>query len=133
MVKFCLGRLGRGQSPLNVGTKIVKIGQGLSPDHRAQSLDKYGNIAIYCSLFASEKNSFLLFSRKLNVLDSMLLHRTYINVAFAHILLHGKGLYDLQGQSYEFRKMTLLVCKNIKKTFFAIFSKTKRFSVYVDS
>ena len=63
----------------------------------------------------------------------MLLHSTYINVAIAHILLHRKSLYDLQGQSYEFRKMTLRVYKNIKKSFFAIFSKTKRFSVYVDS
>ena len=63
----------------------------------------------------------------------MLLHSTYINVAIAHILLHRKCLYDLQEQSYEFRKMTLLACMNIKKSFFAIFSKTKRFSVYVDS
>ena len=61
----------------------------------------------------------------------MLLHRTYINVAIAHILLYGKSLYDLQGRSYEFRQMTLLAY--IKKSFFAIFSKTKRFSVYVYS
>ena len=37
----------------------------------------------------------------------MLLHSTYINVAIAHILLYGKSLYDLQGPSYEFRKITL--------------------------
>ena len=61
----------------------------------------------------------------------MLLYSIYIDMAIAHILLYGKSLYNLQGRSYEFRQMTLLA--HIKKSFFAIFSKTKRFSVYVDS
>ena len=83
------------------------------------------------SLFAWGKKQFLRFSRKLSILALILLHSTYINVHITHILLHRKTLYDLQGPSYEFRKMTLFA--HVKKWFFAIFSKTKRFRLYVAS
>ena len=77
------------------------------------------------------KNSFLRFSRKLSILALILLHSIYINVHIAHILLYRKTLSDLQGPSYEFRKMTLFAY--VKKWFFAIFSKSKGFSIYVAS
>ena len=83
------------------------------------------------TLFAWGVKQFLRFSQKLSTKDHMLLHRTYINVAIAHILLYGKSLYDLPGPSYEFRKITLFAY--VKKSFFAIFSKSKRFSLYVAS
>ena len=59
------------------------------------------------------KNGFLRFSRKLSTLDHMLLYSTYINMATAHILLYKTSLYDLQGPSYEFRKITQLA--HVKK------------------
>ena len=49
-----------------------------------------------------DKNSFLRFSRKVTILDYMLLHNSYINVAIAVILLGRKSLYDLQGLREDF-------------------------------
>ena len=43
--------------------------------------------------------SFWRFSQKLSILEYMLLHNSYINVAIAHILVCLKRLYDHQGRS----------------------------------
>ena len=77
------------------------------------------------------KNSFLRFSRKLSILVHMLLCKTYINMAIAHILHRKKSFYDLQVPIYEFPKITLFAY--VEKSFFAIFSKSKRFRRYVAS
>ena len=48
------------------------------------------------------KNRFLRFSRKISILDPMLLHNTNINVAIAHILVSRKRLYELPKRIWNF-------------------------------
>ena len=49
-----------------------------------------------------KKSVFLAISRQMSILDHMLLHKLYINVAIANILLYSKSLYDLQKRRYDF-------------------------------
>ena len=58
------------------------------------------------ALIADEKISFSRFSRKLTVLDHMLLHNSYINVTIAHILVYRKCLYDLPEPKSYFHEYT---------------------------
>ena len=51
---------------------------------------------------------FLVINPKLGVLSHMLLHKSYINMAIANILLYQKGFYDLHRPRYGF------VTKNLK-------------------
>ena len=49
----------------------------------------------------AQKISFLAISPKLSILDHMLLHKLYINMAIANILLGSTSLYDLPGPKYK--------------------------------
>ena len=47
------------------------------------------------------KISFLAISSKITILGHMLLHKLYINVAIANILLYPKSFYDLPEPKYQ--------------------------------
>ena len=59
--------------------------------------------------------SFLRISQKVRILDHMLLHKLYINVAIAHILVYSKSLYDLPGSSQVFSLISRYASKGVAK------------------
>ena len=48
-----------------------------------------------------QKISFSRISQEISVLEHMLLHESYINMAIANILVYSKSLYDLRRPKYE--------------------------------
>ena len=66
------------------------------------------NIDTLCNfLLAEAKIGFSPISLKISTFGHMLLHKSYINVAVANILLYWKSLYDLQRPRYEFLTLAL--------------------------
>ena len=53
--------------------------------------------------FASldQKISFSRISQEISILEHMLLHKLYVNMAIANILVYSKSLYDLPRPRYE--------------------------------
>ena len=49
------------------------------------------------------KISFSRISQEVSIFGHMLLHKLYINMAIANILVYPKSLYDLPGPKYEIR------------------------------
>ena len=54
------------------------------------------------AIFARPEISFCPISQKISPLGHKLLHKLYINVAFAIIFLYWKSLYDVPKPRYEF-------------------------------
>ena len=66
------------------------------------------------------KISYLQFSRKVSILQHMLLHNSYINVAIANILPYRKSPYDLPVPKYknlDFPDLSLVAPKSVFRDF----------------
>ena len=76
-----------------------------------------GDIEILCNfLLAEAKICFSTISLKISTFGHMLLHKSYINVAIANILLYRKSLYDLQKRRYDLQHLRLRA-RNFKRDF----------------
>ena len=86
-------------------------------DPKLQKLSKFCIVLL-------EKIRFLAITLKINILGHMLLHKLYINVAIANILLYPKSFYDLPEPKYqEFSKFDAIAAMPKKSVFWPYLRK----------